>query len=152
MVSINSSSNAWANWNSRNPTPPVDSTSTSGSTATTPPETTSPAPSPALAANDASPVITATPQPALVYTPHAPTEIGQAVKASQSLDGLLTNAGFFTRSAAAQTMDAGPASQAAGSVLPAALSQSEVIARAAYALVAEAGTESSTASVIKQFG
>lgn len=36
--------------------------------------------------------------------------------------------------------------------MPAALSQAEVIARAAYAIVADANADSATSSLIKQFG
>jgi hypothetical protein len=36
--------------------------------------------------------------------------------------------------------------------MPAALSQAEVVTRAAYAILAEAGADSATASLINQFG
>jgi hypothetical protein len=71
---------------------------------------------------------------------------------SRSLDGLLSEAGFFSRSAAVETAASVAAEQTASSVMPAALSQAEVVARAAYAIVAEVGADSTTSSLIKQFG
>ncbi|MFC4594490.1 hypothetical protein ACFO3E_09850 [Sphingobium tyrosinilyticum] len=96
--------------------------------------------------------ITAAPELALVYPPPARTNIGQVSAPSHSLDGLLSEAGFFSRSAAAETSASTAAEPAASSAMPAALSAAEVVARAAYAIVAEAGADSATASLIKQFG
>lgn len=152
MVSINSNANAIANWNSKNST---GTTSSSGSTTATEPSAT-PAPSePAsssVAPSSPAPIITASVEPALVYSPPARTEIGQAPVSSRSLDSLLSDAGFFSRSAAADRSGSAAVEQVAASAMPAALSQAEVIARAAYAIVADANSDSATSSLIKQFG
>lgn len=152
MVSINSSANAIANWNNKNST---GTTGTSGSiTATEPTATTSPSETTGSSAapSSAAPIITASVEPVLVYAPPARSEIGQAPVASRSLDGLLSDAGFFSRSAAAETSASAAVEQVAASTMPAALSQAEVIARAAYAIVADANADSAASSLIKQFG
>jgi hypothetical protein len=71
---------------------------------------------------------------------------------SRSLDRLLSDAGLFSRSAAVETSASAATEQTASSAMPAALSQAEVVARAAYAIVAEVGADSTTSSLIKQFG
>lgn len=71
---------------------------------------------------------------------------------SRSLDTLLSDAGFFSRSAAAETTKSAAAEQISASVMPAGLSSAEVIARAAYAIVADANGDSAASSLIKQFG
>lgn len=150
MVSINSNGNAIANWNSRNATGTTD-----GSGSTTAAEPTVPtAPSETTSSSHIAPapIMTPTVEPASVYSPPARTEMGQAPVSSRSLDSLLSDAGFFSRSAAAEAPGSPAVEQIAASAMPAALSQAEVVARAAYAIVADASADSASSSLIKQFG
>ncbi len=149
MVSINSSGNAIANWNSRNSTGTTDS---SGSTTAAEPTVTAPSETTSSSHIAPAPIIMATAEPASVYSPPARTEMGQAPVSSRSLDSLLSDAGFFSRSAAAEAPGSPAVEQIAASAMPAALSQAEVVARAAYAIVADASADSASSSLIKQFG
>lgn len=71
---------------------------------------------------------------------------------SRSFDTLLSDAGFFSRSAAAETSSSAAMEQISASAMPTGLSPAEVIARAAYAIVADTNADSAASSLIKQSG
>ena len=153
MVSVNSSSNAWNNWQTRNAPPPSEPPP--APVATTPPSGGGDTPpSGGANATTASVTITTPPDTPLVYSPAAATQFGRsAVPAAASLGDRLDSQGFFSASASADQSQQDVTGQASASpALPQALTQAEVIARAAYTLVSEAGADNPAASIVEQFG
>lgn len=151
MVSVNSSSNAWNNWQTRNAPPPTETV--------TPPTTTVPdSGSGQTVPGEVSGVgslvsITDAPPTPLIYSAPAPSQLGRipAVTAG-SLSNKLDQEGFFSASATADQISASAPQQLASATLPEVLTQAEVIARAAYSLVSEAGASNPAASIVEQFG
>ena len=159
MVSVNSSSNAWANWQTKNTAPaPTSSTSTTQSTepsvsgspvdSTTAPSTTEPAASLTSAASITSEVLTS-----LTYSAPSKTQLDRvASEARKSLSKTLERAGYFAPSAPGAAADPAPVRNTTKDGAPEILSQAEVVAQAAYSIVASAGAESSASKLVEQFG
>ena len=160
MVSVNSSSNAWANWQTKNTAPaPTSSTSTTQSTepsvsnspveSTTAPSTTEPG---ASVTSPTAPITTEAPT-SLTYSAPSKTQLGRVVpEARTSLSDTLERAGYFAPSAPVPAADPAPMRNTTKDVAPEILSQAEVVAQAAYSIVASAGAESSTSKLVEQFG